>query len=174
MREEWKKVEGFEKYSVSTLGRVRNDEADKILKPYVIGGKGNQYLVVDFYPRKGIRVHRIVAKSFIPNPDNKPQVNHKDGNHFNNDISNLEWVTGSENCLHAYRVLGREKMTGAKNPKSRKIVRVEDGKIFESLSDAVRECKLKNHSYISKALSGQGKTAGGFHWEYVKENENVG
>ena len=55
------------------------------------------------------RVHRLVAKSFIPNPENKPQVNHKDDNKFNNSVNNLEWVTASENIIHSYRTHIRSK-----------------------------------------------------------------
>lgn len=63
--------------------------------------------------------HRRLAKLFIPNPENKPCVNHKDGNRSNNDISNLEWVTYSENHKHAYRVLGR-KVNNDNSPKGEK------------------------------------------------------
>ena len=172
MNEIWVKISDFPLYSVSSYGRVRNDRTNHILKPYRIGNKGNQYYAVDLYPKKCVRVHRLVAKYFIPNADEKPQVNHIDGNHFNNAVNNLEWVTGSENCTHAYRVLGREKMYGGVNPNSKKIVRIEDGKIFESLADAVRELGMKNHSYISKVLSGSRHKAGGYHWRYLEVSEN--
>lgn len=59
-------------------------------------------------------VHRVIAKTFIPNPENKPQVNHIDGDIFNNRADNLEWVTGQENMLHAFRVLGRKSSGGRK------------------------------------------------------------
>lgn len=58
---------------------------------------------------KTLRLHRVVAEAFIPNPENKPQVNHKDGNRKNNDLKNLEWVTASENHIHAYRVTKNQK-----------------------------------------------------------------
>jgi hypothetical protein len=57
---------------------------------------------------KELLEHRYIAKKFIPNPENKPCVNHKDGNRSNNNLDNLEWVTYSENHKHAYRVLGRK------------------------------------------------------------------
>ena len=65
------------------------------------------YKMVSFN-RKFVYVHRLVAIEYIPNPDNKPMVNHKDGNRSNNHVDNLEWVTASENTKHGYEVLGRK------------------------------------------------------------------
>ena len=102
------KTFSLEDYEITRDGRVINKHTGRTVKPQ-INGTG--------YYRVGICgklqfVHRLVAKKYIPNPENKPQVNHKDGNHFNNAVENLEWVTGSENCFHAYRVLGKRKLTG--------------------------------------------------------------
>lgn len=95
----WKDIDGFENYQVSTWGRVRNK--DKILKPYVTE-KG--YLKINLYKNGTCsknRVNRLVAQAFIPNPDNLPQVDHLDGNKWNNSISNLRWVNNATNRLHA-------------------------------------------------------------------------
>lgn len=166
MREEWKEIKGFPKYSVSNLGKIKNNETGKILKPYRVGGAGNQYPAVDLYPKKHIKVHRIVALHFIPNPENKREVNHKDGDHFNSSAENLEWVTGSENCKHAYKELGKVRLSGSKNPNARRILRVEDGKTFGSLQEATKAIGLKAHTSISKALKKENLTAGGYHWKY--------
>ena len=166
--EEWKKIKDFPRYSVSNFGRVKNDETGRILKPFCIGTIGHQYYAVDFYPVKNKRVHRLVAEAFIPNPENKREVNHIDGNCFNNSVDNLEWVTGSENCIHAYRVLGKEKLFGSKNPYSRKVVRVEDGKIYGSVQEATKDNGLKAHTSISKALNRSNRTAAGYHWIYME------
>lgn len=106
--ERW--VKGFEgSYSVNMEGDVLSHKRIPIIK--LAGGvtkskeRGESYRVVCL-SMTGVNytkyIHRLVAEAFIPNPDNKPQVNHIDGNKLNNCASNLEWVTGSENVIHAY------------------------------------------------------------------------
>lgn len=98
----WKPAVGYEdNYEVSNLGRIRNRKG-YVMKPALRkDGYHWIYLASKTAPNNA-SVHRLVAKAFIPNPDNKPQVNHKDGNKTNNCVSNLEWVTQSENVRHAY------------------------------------------------------------------------
>ena len=120
MIEIWHPCAGYEThYEVSNLGNVRSIERmvrhakggvklspSKLLKQ---GRSKNGYLTVSFSVdsiKSNQSVHRLVARAFIPNESNKPQVNHKDGNKHNNHVENLEWMTCSENGLHAYRVLG--------------------------------------------------------------------
>lgn len=107
MLEIWKQIKEYPRYSVSNLGRVKNNNTDKVLKGYM-DFKGYQRVCIhcrDEGIRKDLKVHRLVAEAFVPNPDNKPQVNHIDGNKQNNAASNLEFCTNQENQLHAYRVL---------------------------------------------------------------------
>lgn len=107
--EEWVDIKGFNgKYQVSNTGKVRSlcYKNPRILSTGKTG-KYRNYLEVKLYKDgrgtgKNYKVHRLVAEAFLPNPDNKPQVNHIDGNTFNNDVSNLEWVTDSENQKHAW------------------------------------------------------------------------
>lgn len=112
--EKWKEIPGYEGlYEVSSYGKVRSMSRlriDKNGRPYTKVGKvlkdkdTNGYREVGLYKDSictYFKIHRLVAMAFIPNPDNKPCVNHKDGNKANNIKSNLEWVTYGENSIHA-------------------------------------------------------------------------
>ncbi len=96
--ETWRTLDENQNYEVSNFGRVRNKRNDYILKPIL---KTNGYscvsIKIDFEKYKCFSIHRLVAKYFIPNPLNKPNVNHKDFDRSNNCVDNLEWVTQSEN-----------------------------------------------------------------------------
>ena len=97
----FKPIEGYSDYEVSTWGRVFSRRTGDFLVPQY-NKKG--YLRVDLRNengRKHFKIHRLVAKAFIPNPDGKPQVNHIDGNKSNNSVTNLEWVTNKENHAKA-------------------------------------------------------------------------
>lgn len=98
-KEEWKIIQDYDNYEVSNLGNVRNSNTGRILKLTCKGG----YLTTGLSKNsngKTLPVHRLVALAFIDNPENKPQVNHKDKNRSNNNVSNLEWSTASENNIH--------------------------------------------------------------------------
>lgn len=98
----FKKIPGFPNYSVDEHGNVRSDRRG-IIRSLTENQFGYlQVTLHDSGERTTFRVHRLVALTFIPNPDNKPQVNHKDGNKKNNHVSNLEWATSQENIFHAF------------------------------------------------------------------------
>lgn len=111
--EKWKKIDGYKYYFVSNLGRVKsiNDKGnwgDKRTLKIIVRKSGYCVVNLNSYSDGGkkmkqYRVHQLVARAFIPNPEKKPTINHLDGNKENNHVDNLEWCTHSENMLHAYK-----------------------------------------------------------------------
>lgn len=125
-------------------------------------------------------VHRLVAQAFIPNPENKPQINHKNGNKKDNRVENLEWNTAKENNTHAYSVLGRVPSRsmlgrfGKFHNRSVSVKQVLNGKIvciFDSISDAERATNIHN---ISACCRGKRPYAGGYEWKYKINNNKKG
>lgn len=114
MEEEWRDIEGYEGlYQVSNLGRIKALERTVIVPERIMTASTtkNGYSQVRLTKDKeaiSILIHRIVAKAFIPNPDNKPEVNHKAGIKTDNRVSELEWNTKSENQTHSHRVLRKK------------------------------------------------------------------
>ena len=109
-------------------------------------------------------LHRLIAETFIPNPNNYLYINHIDGNKENNSIENLEWCTQSYNVLHAYKT----GLTGRNVP----VMCIETGEIFHSQSYAARKLgDINKQSAISQCLLGKRETAFGFHWiRYEKDS----
>lgn len=114
---------------------------------------------------KTVYVHRLLAQAFIKNPRDCDCVNHIDGVKTNNTIQNLEWCTKGENNTHAWK-------SGLQDAHKVACRRIEDGKVYESLRAAAYEncTSPKRSCNISRACK-YGKTAGGYHWEFVKESE---
>lgn len=101
MNEIWKTIEINTKYSVSNLGRVKNNKTNRILKPW----DSNGYLKVKINKKKKYYIHRLVATSFLTNLKNLPIVNHINGVRSDNNIKNLEWVTYKMNSIHSKQTL---------------------------------------------------------------------
>jgi hypothetical protein len=170
----WKPIPGFEKYyEASSHGRIRSIERiaigrwghahrkSHILKPNDVH---NGYLQVKFSidgNKFQPLVHRLIAETFIPNPNKLPQVNHKDGNPKNNFIENLEWCTAAENSQHRSRVL--KKWVG--HPK--KPIRCLDTEvIYESSHHASRALRISQGGIFS-ACQGKQQSAGGLRFEFI-------
>lgn len=136
---------------------------------FITGADGN---------RKHIQAHRVVACLFIPNPLNKKYVNHIDGNKLNNTISNLEWVTASENELHSFRVLGKQSHNKGKElPRGReykgKIRTVGkyslEGQLIETFFNPTEAVEFGyDLARISAVCCGRSKTHKGFIWKYLE------
>lgn len=124
--ENWKIIDEYPTYQVSNFGRVRSYKSRNIVLQVPQVKKSE--IDVCGYERVSLcknsickhhKVHRLVAKSFIKNTGEKSEVNHKDGNRINNNVENLEWVSRSENMVHAFRVNGAKPMCGEKNGHAR-------------------------------------------------------
>jgi hypothetical protein len=175
--ENWKKIDGFDNYEVSSFGNVKNCKTSRVLKAYNRGGyycvglsKNSKLVTFD--------VHRLVARSFIENAENKPHVNHKDKNSLNNNIQNLEWVTNKENCIH--RSAGVKQTTNQNleiyriNPNTNEILQkynsIEDGAKW-----IVEQNLTKNFNSARSSISCNIReiynSAFGFKWKKVEQNE---
>jgi hypothetical protein len=162
-KKKWKIISENKKYEVSNLAQIRNKKTKRILKKYITD---DGYERISLYLQKKQKhhlVHRLVAVAFILNPNDFPQVNHKDKNRVNNKAENLEWATQSMNIKHSIE-------TGAKRYKRAIWRRNSEGEKveFDSIKEAV-EATSCSRGNIGACLNGRTKTAGGFEWGYVKE-----
>ena len=198
MKEQWKPIEGTDgAYEVSNSGKIRSNNylGHGGQKELSLAKDQKGYLRVRIFmagTRKTVKVHREVAKAFIPNPDNKPEVNHKDGNKENNRVDNLEWSTSLENTLHAYETglkektrarcremgitVGRAALEKAREEKKTPIIatRLSDGAVFEYPSQA--EAAAATGAFqanIHKVANGKRKSTNGFAFAYKEVVPNA-
>jgi len=165
----WKKIfyDNIEtNYSVSDNGQVRNDITNYILSQRV--QQGYHHVTISINKKaKSYRVHRLVAKAFIPNPDNKPYVNHKDCNKGNNNVDNLEWVTPEENSQKAV-----EEGRWSNSSRLRAVVQYslagDKIRTFESATEAARQLGLQQ-SKITDCCKGNRRRTGNYQWRYADE-----
>jgi hypothetical protein len=169
-KEIFREIDGFPDYEVSNLGRVCSFKGryPRILK---LRKDRYGYPIVGIYSgRKQVvkKVHQLVAKAFVPNPENKPQVNHIDEDKENNVAENLEWVTCKENNNHGTR----NKKVAMRLGKA--VVQYTTNGVFiaeyNSLAEAERVTGIPNN-YICQACRGKQKTAGGYLWLYEEGGE---
>ena len=180
LKEIWRDISEYEGlYQISNFGRVKSlqkgNRKEKILKNG-IGSVG--YLSVGLYKDGKARtanVHRLVAEAFIPNPLNKTQVNHKDGCKANPIVTNLEWVTPSENNKHAFATglskVWNKGIIGSRNPVSKAIVKIsKDGDIeeFDCMSDASRKYGFDSGA-MTKVCQNKASNHKGYVFQYKDE-----
>ena len=147
--EEWKPIHSLnDKYEASTFGNIRNTKTKK-LKAVVFDGHywkfGFDYYFEGKEYRGWYRVHKAVAETFIPNQDNKPTVNHIDGDHANNAVENLEWATAKEQSVHAAQVLRRQCGENHYNTKFTNNDVKEMRRLFEKEHMTVKEIAERYH-----------------------------
>lgn len=171
--EVWRPIAGYEGlYEVSSLGQVRS--LDRIINeifkgtPYTRNIKGRVLRQRKIYrgycaitlKNKSLFIHRIVAEAFVPNPDNLPEINHKDENKLNNRADNLEWCDRLYNVNYGTGIQRREKTIEQLTLDGQHVA------YYTSIKNAERQLGF-NQSYITKACRGKRNTAYGYQWRYV-------
>lgn len=180
---EWRPVKDYElNYLVSNTGLVFSNLTNKILK---FNRMNNGYLSVELFNKgksKRLLVHRIVAQSFIDNPNNYPVINHKDENKYNNNVDNLEWCTQKYNANYGnalikksknFKSTERHKQVARLNALSRQIPVLQftkSGEFLKRFNSAAEASKLLkiNASHIGETCKQIRKSAGGFCWQYER------
>lgn len=156
--EKWESINNYEEYQISNLGNIKRN--NKILKPFK---NTNGYYQIDLFKegeRKRFLIHKLVVDAFIKNVNNYSYVNHKDENKLNNNVDNLEWCTAKYNCNY-----------GTRNKRlSSPVICIELNKKYQSIQEASKELNIQQ-AHISGCCAKRKhyNTAGGYHWQYVKE-----
>lgn len=184
-KEIWKDIEGYEGlYQISSYGRVKS------LKRYIRKKHSNEFLLSEVNDDKGylmvhlrkpssskhIRIHRLVAQAFIPNPNNLPQVNHKDEDKTNNRVDNLEWCDAKYNLSYGTRQKREIKTQQQTHPSCKPVLQfTKDGdfiKKFISTKEVERNLNISCGG-ISLCCRDKLETSGGYKWGYAEDYERI-
>jgi hypothetical protein len=177
-----KPIKGYEgHYEVSEMGDVYSIKSRRIkLKPVVAGKYYHRVCLTKNNVPKSYLVHRLVLSSFTPNPENKPQVNHINGDTTDNRLCNLEWVTMEENYYHRWNILKHKPAnlgkTGALHATSKRVAMLNhDGSILREFGSAREAGRILgiNASSISTHLNGYQKTVAGHKWKRITDSKEV-
>ena len=182
MVEKWVNIENHPSYFISNFGRVFSKKSNKVMKNRVVSKNGYQQITLD---NSQLLVHRLVAKAFIPNPNNLPCVNHKDENPGNNDFRNLEWCTykynsnyGTNPSRHSKKMLDRynndpdwksdciKRLAEIQKKKRKRVVQLDKFnnylKTYESSYATEKDGHLSVH--VCDCANGKRKTHHGYKW----------
>lgn len=172
----WKDIKGYEGlYQISNFGRVKSFCLNKKGKIRALSTFSTGYVYVGL-SRNALTKHHLVsilvAEHFIPNPENKKFVNHKDGNKKNNRFYNLEWSTQSENTKHSMYTLGNINDYGIKPVNQ---IDLRTGNVIKNFPSQNEASKTTNisQSAISKCCLGKRKSAGGYGWKFAERDKKA-
>lgn len=160
-------INGYEDYFITKDGRIYNKKGQELKGKWVDNTGYYQIILRKNKKEKHVRIHRLVALTFIPNPDNLPQVNHIDGNKLNNNVENLEWCTNSENTQHGYDSnLYHSKRRSIKIKATHKVTKKEF--IFPSIRACSKSLSL-NRKTISAILYDNKTNNYDYYFEIINE-----
>lgn len=179
MQEEWKTIKQYSNYAISNTGKFKNIKTKRILKPF-LHKKGYFYITIAPWGRQGkvvsLKLHRLIAEAFIPNPENKSQINHIDGNKLNNSLDNLEWVTAKENINHAINI-GLINLESQYHPKG---IQCTHAVLNEELIEEIRKQYIPRHRQFGlRALARKyslkhntlSEALNGVNWSHLKDKD---
>lgn len=180
MKEIWKTIEGYPEYQVSNMGRVKainwhRGNKEKEIKPYTTHKGYLRLRLCKNGKSKQFQIHRLVAQAFIPNPENKPYIDHINTDRTDNRVENLRWVTNKENCNNPISKINYS--IGNKGKTAVSILQFtkewEFVKKWDSMSDAEQELGIK--SRLSEYCGNKygRKTCGGYIWQYADDYERI-
>lgn len=172
------KIKDFPDYYITDNGDVYSRKTGRFIKLKQETNKKTGYNYIQLCKDKKVfmkTVHRLVAEAFIPNPENKCDVNHINGVKTDNRVKNLEWTSRSENMKHSFNILGQKPTwrdkKGKDNPHSKIVLQIKNNTIIAAFyggKEAQRNTGVPQ-SNIWKCCKGKRKTAGGYQWKYKEE-----